>query len=309
MSVRQVVESHLQRIEEVNPKLNAVVVPLFEQARKEADRLDSAYAHHEKLGPLHGIPITVKESIEIAGTPSTLGLTDRISHRATADAFQVTRLKQAGAVILGKTNVSLLLKAYEADNPVYGRTNNPWNLDRAPGGSSGGEAAIVAAGGSVFGLGSDLGGSIRLPAHACGVSALRPTSGRLTMSGHARVTSAQGVMVSQPAPISRSVADLTLAMGVLAAPGQEQFDANVPPVPLGDPAQVNKLRVAFYTDNGILTPAPAIRRAVFDAAAALAANGADVEEWQPPDSPRSLGNPIATDLCGWVGRLPPRSAH
>lgn len=161
LSVRQVVESHLQRIEEVNPRLNAVVVPLFEQARKEADRLDSAYAHHEKLGPLHGIPITVKESIEIAGTPSTLGLTNRISHRATTDAFQVTRLKQAGAVILGKTNVSLLLKAYEADNPVYGRTNNPWNLDRAPGGSSGGEAAIVAAGGSVFGLGSDLGGRDR----------------------------------------------------------------------------------------------------------------------------------------------------
>ncbi|MGC2194265.1 MAG: amidase family protein [Terriglobales bacterium] len=283
LSVRQVVESHIQRIEEVNPKLNAVVVPLFEQACNEAKRLDSAHARRDQLGPLHGIPITVKESIEIAGTPSTLGLTDRISHRATADAFQVTRLKQAGAVILGKTNVSLLLKAYETNNPVYGRTSNPWNLDRAPGGSSGGEAAIVAAGGSVLGLGSDLGGSIRLPAHACGLSALRPTSGRLTMSGHARVSSAQSVMMSQPAPISRAVSDLALAMRVLAAPGQELFDANVPPVPLGDPAQVKELRVAYYTDNGIMKPAPAIRRAVLEAAAALAANGADVEEWHPPD--------------------------
>ncbi len=283
LSACEVVESHIQRIEEVNPQINAVVVPLFEQARRDAERLDTAYARGEELGPLHGIPVTVKESIEMAGTPSTLGLTERISHRASHDAVQVARLKQAGAIVVGKTNVSLLLRAYETDNPVYGRTNNPWNLDRAPGGSSGGEAAIVATGGSVLGLGSDFGGSIRLPAHACGVHALRPTSGRLTMAGHARVQSGQSVMISQPAPISKSVSDLTLALRVLAAPGQEFLDSSIAPVPLGDPAQVKKLRVAFYTDNGILKPAPAIRRAVLEAAAALAGEGAEVEEWRPPD--------------------------
>jgi fatty acid amide hydrolase len=282
LSVREVVESYLQQIGLVNHQLNAVVVPLFEQARKEADRLDTAYARRQELGPLHGLPITIKESIEVAGTPSTLGLTERISHRATADGVQVARLKQAGAVVLGKTNVSLLLKAYETDNPVYGRTNNTWNIERAPGGSSGGEGAIVAAGGSALGLGSDLGGSIRLPAHACGVHAIRPTSGRLTMSGHARVTSAQSVMVSQPAPIARSVADLGLALRVLAAPGQELIDTSVPPVPWGDSAQVKGLRVAFYTDNGILKPAPAITRAIMEAATILETNGAEVEEWQPP---------------------------
>ena len=283
VSAREVVESHIRWIEEVNPRLNAVVVPLFEQACKEAERLDQAYAKGEPLGPLHGIPITVKESIEVAGTASTLGLTERISHRATVDGFQVTRLRQAGAVILGKTNVSLLLKAYETNNPVYGRTNNPWNLERAPGGSSGGEGAIVAAGGSVLGLGSDLGGSIRLPAHACGVSSVRPTTGRLTMSGHARITPNSSVMTSQPAPIARKVSDLALTLRVLAAPGQEMVDPNVPPVPLADPGPIKRLRVGFYTDNGIVKPAPAIRRALREAAMALSAERVYVEEWQPPD--------------------------
>jgi len=283
LSAREVTEHYIRRIEEVNAVLNAVVVPLFEQARNQADSLDLARMRGESLGPLHGVPITVKESVDIAGTPSTLGLTDRIAHRASADAFQVSRLRQAGAVILGKTNVSLLLKAYESDNPVYGRTNNPWNLDRAPGGSSGGEGAIVAAGGSVLGLGSDFGGSIRLPAHACGVHAIRPTSGRLTMSGHARVTSAEGAMASQPAPIARSVADLDLSLRVLAASGQEFTDSSVAPVPLATVTGSKRLRVAFYTENGILRPAPAIRRAVVEAASALAALGAEVEEWQPPD--------------------------
>lgn len=284
LSVREVVEAYIQRIGEVNQKLNALVFPMFEQARKDATSLDSARAQGEELGPLHGIPITVKESIEVAGTPSTLGLTERVSHRAAANAVQVTRLKQAGAVLLGKTNVSLLLRAYETDNPVYGRTNNPWNLDRAPGGSTGGEASIIAAGGSALGLGSDFGGSIRLPVHACGVHGLRPTSGRLTMLGHARVqSSGLGAMTSQPGPIARSVADLGLAMRVLAAPGQEMFDTSIPPVILRDVEDIRKLKVAFYTDNGLLRPAPALRRAVREAATALQACGAEVEEWLPPD--------------------------
>jgi fatty acid amide hydrolase len=284
LSVREVVEAHIKRTEEINPRLNALVVPLFEQARKDAEKLDYDRLHQRDGGSLYGVPFTVKESIEVAGTPSTLGLTERISHSALTDAFQVMRLRQAGAVLLGKTNVSLLLKAYETDNPVYGRTNNPWSLDRAPGGSTGGEAALVAAGGSVLGLGSDLGGSIRLPAHACGVYGFRPTAGKLTMLGHARVNqSGLGAISSQPGLIARCVKDLKLALSILAAPGQDNIDTAVPPVPLRDPSMTERLRVAFYDDNGLMSPSPAIRRAVHEAAVALHASGVEVEQWQPPD--------------------------
>ena len=284
LSACEVLDAYAERIAKVNPALNALVVPLLDEARKTASSLDEAYIRREPLGPLHGLPITVKESIEVAGTPSTLGLTNRMPHRATVDAPQVAALKQAGAVLVGKTNVSLLLRAYETDNPVYGRTNNPWNLSRAPGGSSGGEGSLIAAGGAVLGLGSDLAGSIRLPAHACGVHGLRPTAGRLTMMGHARIHSKLlSAIPSQAGPISKNVADLKLAMSVLAAPGHEACDPSVPPVPWNDSVDVTKLRIGYYTDNRILTPAPAIQRAIRDAVRALQMTGAEVVEWQPPD--------------------------
>lgn len=284
LSASEVLEAYIQRIVDVNPKINALVVPLFEEARKAAAALDATYIRREPLGPLHGLAISIKESIEIAGTPSTLGLTARTSHRAVSDAPQVAALKNAGAVVIGKTNVALLLRAYETDNPVYGRTNNPWNPERAPGGSSGGEAALVAAGGSVFGLGSDLAGSIRLPAHACGVHGLRPTAGRLTMLGHARIhPGGLSAITSQAGPISRSVADLRLAMTVLVGSQSEARDPEIPPVPWHDAVEPSRLRVAYFTDNGILTPAPAIQRAVREAALALQQAGMDVVEWRPPD--------------------------
>ncbi len=145
LSAREVVEEHIQRIEEVNPRLNAVVVPLFDQARNEAAAADAARSRGEPLGPLHGVPVTIKEQFLVAGTPTTVGLPGRVSHRAESDGPLVQRLRQSGAIVLGKTNVSQLLIYHESDNPVYGRTNNPWDPDRTPGGSSGGEAAIVAA--------------------------------------------------------------------------------------------------------------------------------------------------------------------
>ncbi len=284
LSARELVEYHIQRNEQINGKINALAVPLFEQALETAVKRDEACARREELGPLHGLPITVKESIDVAGLPSTLGLTARVSHRAAADAPQVAMLKQSGAVLLGKTNVSLLLKAYETDNPVYGRTNNPWNLDRAPGGSSGGEGSLIAAHGSVLGLGSDLGGSIRLPAHACGIHGLRPTSGRFTMLGHSRVyPSGLGGLTSQPGPMARHVADLGLVMQALTCRGHEATDPSVPPVPWKREAEISNLKIGFYTDNGILTPSPAIRRAVREAANALSGYGAEVEEWTPPN--------------------------
>ncbi|MBZ5502468.1 MAG: amidase [Acidobacteriia bacterium] len=286
LSAREVVDEHIRRIEAVNPSLNAVVVPLFQSARTEAAALDSARARGGLTGPLCGVPMTVKEAFEVTGTPSTMGLTERAAHCASADGILVARLRQAGAILLGKTNVPLLMKGNETSNPLYGRCNNPWNLERTPGGSSGGEAAILAARGSALGLGSDYGGSLRLPAHACGIHALKPTSGRLTMRGYARFRFGQEAILPQPGPMARSVEDLILAMRILGAPGQEAVDESIPPVALGDPAAVDlkRLRVGFYTDNGIMMPAPALRRAVLDAASALEQRGARVELWQPPDA-------------------------
>jgi fatty acid amide hydrolase len=286
LTAREVVEAHIERIEAVNARLNAVVVPLFDSARAEADAVDELRRRHASLPPLAGVPFTVKECFDVAGTPTTVGLTDRRNHRASTDADVVSRMRSAGAVLLGKTNVSQLLMFNETDNPLYGRTNNPWNLDRAPGGSSGGEAAIVAAGGSALGIGSDVGGSVRLPAHACGLHAIRPTSKRLSLRGHAAMCPGQDLITIQPGPIARSSEDLELALRVLAEPTIQPSDSNVVPVPLRPSAEVHveRLRVAFFVDNGIISPAPALERAVREAVSALGARGVTVEEWRPPDA-------------------------
>lgn len=291
-SACEVVEAHIRRIEEVNSHLNAVVFPLFSQARQEAEAADLAQRRGEKLGPLHGVPITIKEALLVEGTPTTFGLLNQRTHRATKDGPLVSRLRQAGAIILGKTNVSQLTIYIEADNPLYGRTNNPWDLARSPGGSSGGEAAIIAAGGSALGLGADFGGSIREPAHFCGIHGLKPTSGRLTMQDTRYDLFAVGQegVLAQCGPMARSVADLTLAMNILAAPGLGAIDAAIAPVPWPDSAEVTlkNLRVAVYTDDGYFPAAPALRRAVQEAAEALRSRGAQVEEWAPPHVSEAL---------------------
>jgi len=289
LSASEVVEAHIQRIEEVNPRLNAVIIPLFEQARAQAKAADEARSRGEALGPLHGVPITIKESFDVAGTVSNMGIS-ALSQTAKQDAPLVKRLQQAGAIILGKTNVPQLLALNESDNPVYGRTVNPWNRERSPGGSSGGESAIIAASGSCLGLGSDIAGSVRMPAHACGICSLKPTSSRLSMVGHVPLLPGQEAILAQPGPMARTVADLNLAMKVLAAPGQEVFDPSIPPVPWREPSDVKleNLRIAFFTHNDIITPSPAVRRAVREAAVSLEKRGAIVEEWTPPDLLKAL---------------------
>jgi fatty acid amide hydrolase len=280
LSAVEAVEAHIRRCEAVHARLNALVVPLFDEARAAARAADARRGRGEPLGPLHGVPVTIKELFDVAGTPTTLGLAGRVGRVAAADAPPVARLRRAGAVVLGKTNVPQIGLMYETDNPLYGRTNNPWNLDRSPGGSSGGEAALIAAGGSPLGLGSDAGGSIRQPGHSCGVHGFKPTSGRLTLRGHARFPAWINSYV-QPGPLARSVADLALALRVLADPD----DPDVAPAALGDPAAVSvaRLRIGWFADDGYFAPAPAVRRAVREAAAALAATGARVEEFRPPD--------------------------
>jgi fatty acid amide hydrolase len=182
-TARAAVEACIKRIEEVNPALNAVVVKRYEEARGEADAIDQRRARGETLPPLAGVPITVKECFDLTGTAATFGLSKRAAARATSDDPYVARLRSAGAIVAAKTNVAQLLIYSESDNPLYGRANNPWNLERSCGGSSGGEAAILGAGASMLGLGTDIGGSVRIPAAFCGISSLRPTARPLSGPG------------------------------------------------------------------------------------------------------------------------------
>ena len=282
LSAVEAVEAAIERIEQVNPALNAVVVKRYDAARAEARAADERRAHGEPLGPLHGVPVTIKEALDLAGTPSTFGLPLRANILADRNDVYVERLRAAGAIVVGKTNVPQLLMYDESDNPLYGRTNNPWKLDRTSGGSSGGEAAIIAAGGTALGLGTDWGGSLRTPAAFCGVASIKPTAGRTPDAGRYSLPFGERAVVCQVGPMARNVEDVALALEVING-GRDP--AVAPPLPLGDPnvVDVAKLRVAYYVEDGTLPVAPAVRRAVVEAAGMLAGRGAQVVEWSPPD--------------------------
>lgn len=285
VSSSEVVAAHIERIEAVNGRLNAVVWPMFDVARRDALAADAARSRGEPLGVLHGVPVTIKECFYVAGTPATLGVGRYKNELATADCALVARLRKAGAIVLGKTNVPQLMLLHETDNPVYGRTSNPWDVARSPGGSSGGEAAIIAAGGSPLGLASDLGGSIRQPAHVCGIQGLLPTVGRLPTTGKRPNLAGMESIGLQCGPLARHVADLQLAMQVLTSHGDDEYEPRVAPVALGDPSKVNisGLRVGFWTDDGFFAASPAIRRVTREAASVLGELGALVEPFSPPD--------------------------
>ena len=286
LSASEVASAFIDRIQQVDAQLNSVIWPMFEQAREAANAADVARRRGESLGPLHGVPVTIKECYHVAGTPSSIGLTHRIDNLATADGVLVNRLRRAGAVVLGKTNLPQIMIWHESDNPVYGRTNNPWDVTRSPGGSTGGEAAIIAAGGSPLGLGGDLGGSIRLPCHFCGIHGIKPTSRRLSRQGTAVNLRGMEVIPFQSGPMARHVEDLELALRVLASPLPDEVDeTDVAQAPLGHTGEVRieDLRIATWTDDGYFPAAPAIRRAVEEAAAALCARGATVESFRPPE--------------------------
>ncbi len=290
VSSRELVEAHIRRIEEVNPRLNAVVVERFAQARAEADAADEARRRGAAALPLGGVPITIKECFHVAGTAATEGVGRFANEIMAGDGPLVRRLRRAGAVVLGKTNVPQLMLMHETDNPVFGRTNNPWNLERSPGGSSGGEAAIIAAGGSPLGLANDLGGSIRVPAHFCGICGIKPTTLRITNAGVRDNLHGLEAIRPQPGPLARRVADLELALRVLTTLEPNEIDPQIAPVPLGDPAQVrvDTLRVGMWTDDGFFGVAPAVARAVSEAADALRRMGACVEAFQPPEIPHAV---------------------
>jgi fatty acid amide hydrolase len=287
LSAEAVTEAHIRRIEEVNGRLNAVIVPLFDEARTRAVEADRELKNGGPVGPLHGVPVTIKEQYDVAQTETTLGVPNQAGKKADRDGPLVSRLRKAGAIILGKTNVMMTLSGWESDNPLYGRTNNPWDLDRTPGGSSGGEAAIIAARGSALGLAGDLGGSTRLPAHFCCLHGLKPTSGRLTNSGVPSrfFSSGQENIIAQPGPIARSVPDICLMMSVLTKQPLERTPDLIPPVPWpnSQAVSIDGLRVGIFTDNDVFPLAPAIRRAVEESAEVLRGKGVVVEPFAAPD--------------------------
>lgn len=282
ISCVELVSTCLERIQEVNPHINAVV-RLADDAHEHARAADRDLAAGRIAGALHGVPFTIKDSFDTAGivtTAGTVGWRDRVPDR---DATVVARLKSAGAILLGKTNTPEFTWSDETDNDVYGRTSNPYDLERTPGGSSGGAAAIVAAGGSPFDVGSDTGDSIRQPAHVCGIAGIKPTSGRVPRTGH--WPSYQGLFQSftQLGPLARRVDDLALILPIIAGPDGE--DPYAAPVSLRrhDDVEPRGLRVAMFGDNGIRTPTQETLAAVEAAAGALADAGAIVEERRPPD--------------------------
>jgi amidase len=282
VSSREVVEAHIDRIHEVNPAINAVVEVWSETALQAADEVDSQRTDL----PLAGVPFSVKDSIEVRGTVCTAGtLGYRHNAPSARDATLVAKLRAAGAIPLARTNLPDLLFAFETDNFIHGRTNNPYDLTRTSGGSSGGEAALLAACGSPFGLGSDAAGSVRLPAHYCGVASLKPTSGRLSRTGHVPPAGGWIETLWQIGPMARRVEDLITMLPLLLGPDGE--DRTLVPMPLATSPPLNQLRIAFFTDNGILAADAATTAAVHSAAKALADAGARAEERRPPAVERS----------------------
>jgi amidase len=212
----------ISRIEALDQRLNAVVVRDFDRARDAAKAADAALARGERR-PLLGVPITIKEAFNIAGLPTTWGIPRFKDFIPKEDALLVSRVKRAGAVILGKTNVPLGLNDYQSYNDIYGTTNNPWDLTRTPGGSSGGSAAALAAGFGALSFGSDLGGSLRVPAHFCGICAHKPTLGLVAYRGHQPPPNpppVQEIDLVVVGPMARSAADLALALDVVAGPDE-----------------------------------------------------------------------------------------
>jgi fatty acid amide hydrolase len=306
ISATAVTEAFVARIQAVNPRLNAVVVPRFDEARAEAATADQRLrqSSDSPLPPLCGVPITLKECFHLTGTPSTIGLSSGPHQRVlTKDGLLVERLRKAGAIVLGKTNLPQLMIWHESDNPVYGRTNNPWDLARTCGGSSGGEAAIVAARGSPLGLANDLGGSIRVPCHFCGIHGIRPTSFRFPRTGSTRTLRGFEAFVTQAGPMARHVEDLWLALQMLSNNQTGYVAGDCVPAPLADPASVavDRLRIAAWTDDGVFAPSPAIARAVRQAAAALRARGAEVIELDVAEMQKLFHPSEAFDLyCSLV---------
>jgi len=281
LSPPEVVEAHLAQIERLNPKLNAYVQVNVEGARRQAKDAEQSLVHGCKVGPLHGVPVSIKSSIDVDGMRCEAGTKLRAGHLASKDAPLVTRLRQAGAIVLGVSNTPELLMAWETDNLLYGRTSNPWDLARTPGGSSGGEAAAIASGCSAGGVGSDGGGSIRVPAHFSGICGLKPTPGRVPATGHFPLCAGAFARIGVVGPMARTVADLKLLFEVMQGP--DDGDPSSAPVPLHWPSEeaLKKIGVAYFEDDGRTPVTPETRAAVRMASEGLLQAGFQTQRFRP----------------------------
>ncbi|MEO8682126.1 MAG: amidase, partial [Vicinamibacterales bacterium] len=245
LSAADLVRAHLDRIAAVDPTLRAFVDVRADAALAEARRQDDRSARGEPRGLLGGLPVTVKSAIEVAGLRCEAGSPSRAGTIATGDATVVARLRAAGAIILGTTNVAEMLMAYESENPLHGRTLNPWDHARTPGGSSGGESAAIAAGCSAGGIGSDGGGSIRVPAHFTGICGLKPTPGRIPGTGHQPACLGPFSLIGVVGPMARTIGDLQMLDQVLA--GWDNYDPMAVPDGAGHAVEsLRGTRIAFF---------------------------------------------------------------
>jgi amidase len=330
----ELVEAHLNRIGKLNPKLKAFVQVDSERALCQARNAEAAMARNDELGALHGVPISVKSSIDVAGMRCEAGTKLRAGHIAQTDAPLVARLRQAGAIILGVTNTPELLMAWETDNLLYGCTNNPWDLSRTAGGSSGGEAAAIASGCSAGGVGSDGGGSIRVPAHFCGICGIKPTPGRIPATGHYPQSVGPFALLGVVGPMARTVADLKILFETMQGP--DIGDPSAAPVPVRWPNAnaLKKTRIGYFEDDGRTPVTPETRSAVRKAAEALCHAGFEVVPFCPDGlekarqlwwkifgvaggmllGPLTRGreselSPILKEFNGWVGAETPHTAQ
>jgi Asp-tRNA(Asn)/Glu-tRNA(Gln) amidotransferase A subunit family amidase len=278
ISALELADEYIRQIERLNPQINALVDFDPERVREQARVIDNTSGERS---PLAGLPVTVKSSISTAGYRCEIGSLVNQGNIPTKDATVVARLRKAGAVILGMTNCPEYLMAYLTENDLHGRTNNPWSLDYTPGGSSGGESAAIAAGMSAAGLGSDSGGSVRVPAHFTGICSLKPTPGRIPGEGQLPPCVGPFSSLGAIGPMARTIGDVTLLFHALS--GQDPVDPVSPPVPLRTPAldEVKRIPVGFFEDDGLVPVTPETRRAVDDATEALRNAGFEVRPFRP----------------------------
>ena len=307
VAARELLELHLERVETFNPTYNIVVEVAADEARSAASAIDDARSRGERLGRLAGLPMTIKDAFEVVGMKATCGMPALADHAPTRDADTVERLRAAGAVIFGKTNVPAGAADWQTSNAVYGLTRNPWGPERTVGGSSGGSAASVAAGFAPLELGSDIAGSIRVPSHFCGVFGHKPSYGIVSVRGH--IPPPPGHLYSVPlgvaGPIARSAADLELALEVLAGPNEIDrtgFRLELPP---SRSERLSGFRVGIWLGGDSYRLDDAYREALDGFAADLRSAGANVAEVEPPFDPAESYDVFLRTLFGIVGAPAP----
>lgn len=280
----EVTRALLDRLDVLQPDIQPMTAIWRDEAMDAAARSDQRRSSNQALSRFDGLPVTLKENLDVRGYESTLGVHAKAGRPAQRDAVVVQVLRDAGCVFLGKSNVSQFLLYHECSNPLFGTTRNPYNPERGPGGSSGGEAAAIAAFGSPGGLGTDIGGSVRVPAHFCGIAGIKPTVDRISGIGVGTALPGQEFVRGQVGPMGRSVADVITLMQVVSPEACAKLDPRVPPIPIGDPAAVDvkRLKIGYFVDDGIVTPSLALQRAVDRAVAVLREEGAELVPYSPP---------------------------